>query len=50
MVRSKPFDLEPRIEIGADLFQRRDEIGQAFQRVILALHWNHHRYRRPPDH
>jgi hypothetical protein len=36
------FDFEPRIEVVAHLAQGFDEVGQAFQRVVLALHRDQH--------
>jgi len=39
----QPFDLEPRIEVRADLADRLHEIRQPFERVILALHRDQHR-------
>ena len=36
-------DLEPRIEMRAHLLHRLHEIGQTFERVVLALHRDQHR-------
>src|SRR6266849_3270990 len=42
--RSKqPFDIELRIQVLADLFNRVHEIGEPLERVVLALHRDHHR-------
>src|SRR5216117_65988 len=39
----QPFDIELRIQVLADLLDRVDEIGEPLERVILALHRDHHR-------
>src|SRR5438093_10996238 len=42
--RSKqPFDIELRIQVLADLFDRVHEIGEPLERVVLTLHRYHHR-------
>ena len=46
IVRSKPLDLEPRIEVRAHFLHRLHEIGQPLERVVLALHRNQHRVGR----
>ena len=39
----QPFDIELRIQVLADLFDRIHEIGEPLERVVLALHRDHHR-------
>src|SRR5713101_7711533 len=39
------FDLQPGIEIGVHSFNRRDQIAQTLERVVFALHRDHHRMR-----
>src|SRR5438309_3825951 len=39
----QPFDIELRIQVFADLFDRVHEIGEPLERVVLALHRYHHR-------
>src|SRR6266852_6333759 len=39
----QPFDIELRIQVLADLFDRVHEIGEPLKRVVLTLHRYHHR-------
>ena len=39
-------DLEPRVQVRAHFLHRLHEVGQSFERVVLALHRDQHRVRR----
>src|SRR6267154_965788 len=42
----QPFDIELRVQVLADPLDRVDEIGEPLERVVLALHRDHHRIGR----
>ena len=42
----QPFDLERGIEVRAHFLDGLHQVAQAFERVVLALHRDHHRVRR----
>src|SRR5213079_414720 len=42
----QPFDIELRIQVLADFLDRVDEVGEPLERVVLALHRDHHRIGR----
>ena len=42
----QPFDLERGIQMRAHFLHRLHEVGKAFERVVLALHRDHHGVRR----
>jgi len=42
----QPFDIELRIQVLADLLDRVNKIGKPLERVVLALHRDHHRIGR----